>query len=104
MVAAAGLDGAGDVVKRITDARVLGVFLVVVVGPAGGLVEHDVLQNGTEADGIPDLWFARRRQPDRLGVAASLEIEDPLVRPAMLVVADEPAARVGGQRGLTGAG
>jgi hypothetical protein len=38
------------------------------------------------------------------GVAAALEIEDALVGPAVLVVADERAVRIGRERGLARAG
>ena len=44
------------------------------------------------------------REPDALGVAAAFEIEDAAVAPAVLVVADQPALRVGGKRGLAGSG
>ena len=44
-----------------------------------------------------------RRQRDALGVAAALDVEDALVRPHVLVVADEAAQRVGRERGLAGA-
>ena len=39
-----------------------------------------------------------------LGVAAALEIEHAVRAPAVLVVADEDAVRIGRQRGLAGAG
>jgi hypothetical protein len=41
-----------------------------------------------------------RVEPDRLGVAAALEVEHALVRPAVLVVADQRPLRVGRQRRL----
>ena len=56
-------------------------------------VEDDVLEDGAEA-----LAWSRRfrlvhlRQADRLGVAAALEVEDAVVAPAVLVVADQERA------------
>ena len=41
--------------------------------------------------------------PDRFGVAATLEVEDAGVAPSVFVVADEPAARVSRERRLAGA-
>ena len=43
----------------------------------------------------PYLWLALGRKMDRFGVAAALEVKDPLVRPAMLIVADQPSPGVG---------
>jgi hypothetical protein len=48
--------------------------------------------------------FDWSRQFDRLGVAAALEIEDPGPAPPVLVVADQRAVRIGGERRLAGAG
>jgi hypothetical protein len=53
---------------------------------------------------FPDLRLALLVEVDDLGVAAALEVEDAVVVPAVLVVADQLALRVGGQRGLAGAG
>ena len=47
-------------------------------------------------------WLGGRREPDHLGVAAALEVEDPVVGPAVLVVAHETAMRVGRQGCLAG--
>ena len=46
---------------------------------------------------------ASRDKLDRLGVAAALEIEDALGAPAVLVVADQGARRIGRKRRLAGA-
>ena len=67
-------------------------------------VVDDVLEHRAEADRVEDLRLASRRQVDRLGVAAALDVEDAVVGPAVLVVADQLAARVGRQRRLAGAG
>ncbi len=51
---------------------------------------------------LEDVRLVHRRQADRLGVAAALEVEDVAVAPAVLVVADEAAQRVGRQGRLAG--
>src|SRR4029077_7302540 len=43
-------------------------------------------------------------QLDAFGVAAAFEIEDAVRTPAVLVIADQRALRIGGERGLAGAG
>ena len=67
------------------------------------LIEHHVLQHRAEAQRLEDLRLVFRRKIDRLGVAAAFDVEDAVVAPAMLVVADEVAFRIGGERRLAGA-
>ena len=68
-------------------------------------IERHILHHRAETFGRRiDLGLGLARQLDRLGVAAALEIEDSVAAPAMLVVADQRAVRVGGKRGLAGAG
>ena len=43
------------------------------------------------------------REVDGLGVAAALEVEHAVVGPAVLIVADQHAGDIGGERGLAGA-
>ena len=70
-----------------------------------GRVEHHVLQHGAEhLGGGVDLGLGVGPEPDHLGVAAALEVEHASVAPAVLVVADELAGRIGGERRLAGAG
>jgi hypothetical protein len=99
-----GDDRAVDEVDGVGDAGVLGVLGGVVVGDAGALVDGRVLEHGAEADGVPDLGLALLREFDALGVAAALEVEDAGGPPAVLVVADEGAVGIGGERGLARAG
>ena len=86
--------------------RVFSVFeFVVEVGNPRLRIERHVLHDRAEAfGGRIDLRLRLARQLDRLGVAAALEIEDAVAAPAMLVVADERAVRIGGERRLAGAG
>ena len=68
-------------------------------------IERHVLHHRAEALGRRiDLRLGLARELDRLGVAAALEIEHAALAPAMLVVADEGAVRIGRERRLAGAG
>ena len=72
---------------------------------AGDGIDRDVLQHrAPHFRGGVDLRLGLLRQLDDLGVAAALEIEDAVRRPAMFIVADEGARRIGRERGLAGAG
>ena len=65
------------------------------------LIEHHVLEHRAETERLEDLRFVLRRQIDGLGVAAAFDVEDAIVTPAMFIVTDEMAFRVGRQRRLT---
>ena len=92
----------GDELERIGGPRVLGLLVRVDVERARALVEDHVLEHRREAvRRRPDLGLGRRRKTNDLGVAAALEVEDAVGRPAVLVVADERARRVGRERRLT---
>ncbi len=54
--------------------------------------------------GGPDLGLPFLREADHLGIAAALDVEDAALAPAVLVVADQRALGVGGERRLAGAG
>ncbi len=90
-----------DEPQRVGAARVLGEALGVEVELAGARVEVHVLQDGPEAARrLEDVRLVHRGEADGLGVAAALEVEDAVVPPAVLVVADQAAPRVGRERGL----
>ena len=92
-----------DEIHRIGSARIFGEAVVIVIGNTGG-IQHQIFQHRAEADGAPDLRLIHVRQLDALGITAAFEIENSTVAPAMLVVADQPALRIGGKRGLASAG
>ena len=66
-------------------------------------IDGDILQHGSEADRVPDLGLVGARKVNAFGVAAAFEIKDAAFAPAMLVVADQAPAGIGGERRLTGA-
>ena len=67
-------------------------------------VDRDVLKQSIAADGVIDIGFGLLVQVDDLGIAAALKVEDAVVVPAVLVIADEQTLRVGRKRGLARAG
>ena len=104
VVGDAGDLGIFDVLDGVSAASVLREGGVVVVDDAGDGVKDDVLKDGAELDGVVDVWLFFGGEANAFGVAATLDIEDAAVRPAMLVVADEGALRVGREGGLARAG
>ena len=103
MAGDAGNLGVVNELDRIRAARVLRDARVGVIDHAI-FIEHDVLQHGAEAQRLENIRLVLRRKIDRLGVAAAFDVEDSVVAPAVLVVADQMTLRVGGERRLAGAG
>lgn len=104
LVAHAGYLGVLDVLDGVGAAGVLGQRGVVVVDDTGDGVEDNVLQDGAEADGVVDIGLLLGGETDALGVAATLDVEDTTVGPAVLVITDEGALGVGRESGLTSSG
>ena len=63
-------------------------------------IENHILQNRAEAQRLEYIRLALGREIDCLRVAAAFDVEDTVVAPAVLVVTDEIALRVGGERRL----
>ena len=92
--------GVGDVVDRVGRARVLGERVVGVVDLTVVFAVHDVFEHRAEANRSVDVGLLLFGQVDRLCVATAFDVEHALLTPAVLVVSDEEALRVGGQRRL----
>lgn len=100
---AAGLVVA-QLAEQVGSARVFGDGVVRQVDLARLKIDHHVFEDGAEAAGHgEDFGLVGGAETDDLGIAAALEVKNPGVAPAVLVVADQTAARVGGQGGLAGA-
>lgn len=93
-----------DVVDWVRRARVFSHGIRVKVNGARVLVKHDILQDRAKPDGAPNFGLLRRFEADALGIAPALDVEHAVVRPAVFVVADQRARRVGRQRRLARAG
>ena len=77
-----------DVINRIGDTCILCDALIMEVDLAG-VIQRDVLKQRVALDRIVDVGLTIFIQIDDLGIAAALEVEDAVVVPAVLVVADE---------------
>src|SRR5262249_27887295 len=96
MAGAPTAGGARHELERISRARVLSLRLIVEVRDPRLRVERHVFEHRAEAVGRGvDLGLSLRRKLDAFGVAATLKIEDAIRSPAMLIVADEHAVRIG---------
>lgn len=59
------------------------------VDDARVFVKDHVFQHGAKTDGLPDLRLVALLEPDTLGVAAALNVEDARGAPAVLVIPNE---------------
>ena len=100
----AGDLGVLDVLDGVGAASVLGQGVVIVVDNTGDRVENNVLEDGTELDGVENIGLLLCGETNGLSVATTLDVEDTCVRPAVLVVTDERTLGVSRQGGLAGTG
>lgn len=96
--------GVGNVLDRVCATGVLGQSNVVIVNFAGVGVENDVLQNGSVANGPVNIRLLLGRQTNGLCVAATLDVENTAITPAVLVVTNEGTVGVGRKSSLASAG
>ncbi len=96
--------GIADVIQRIGATRILGDGFVIQIDLAGDrIIDHIFQDRAKGVGGLVDLWFGGRGKLDDFGITAVLKVEDALVAPAMLVIADQIAVGVGREGGLAGA-
>jgi hypothetical protein len=79
----------GDELERVGGAGVLSERNVVEVDLAGVFVKSNILKHSSELDGVVDLWLLLSTESDALGIAATLDVEDSLVTPDVLVITDK---------------
>ena len=91
-----GLNDVLDVVDRVRNTSVLSNALVSEIAFAVGRAESNshVLEQSVASDSSVDVGFVLFREVDNLGVAAAFVVEDALVVPSVLVVADEFTLRI----------
>lgn len=104
VVGHAGNLGVLDVLDGVGATGVLGKSGIIVVNNAGDRVENGVLEDGTEADGVENIGLLLSGETNALGVAATLNVEDTGVGPAVLIVTNQLALGVSGQGGLASTG
>ena len=69
----------GDELDRVRAAGILGDADIIVVGLARNNVVNDVLEDGTETDGIEDLGLLLGGKVDTLGVTSTFDVENTIV-------------------------
>ena len=97
------LDDVLDVVDRIRNTGVLSYGLVGEVNLAV-CVNGYVLEKGVVSDCVVNIRLALLGKVDNLCVAAAFEVEDAVIIPAVLIIADKLTLRIGGEGGLAGSG
>ena len=93
--------GVGNELDGVRAPGVLGDANVVVVGFTRNDVIDDVLKDRTETDGVVDLRLLLGGKVDALGIAPTLDVENTIVRPDVLVIPDQLAVGIGRQCGLS---
>ena len=83
---------------------IFGALVIIQVDQARHRIENHVFEDRAETlrAGM-DLRFSRRGKFNDLRITAAFKIEHAVIAPAMLVVTDQTAPRIGRQRGLAGA-
>src|SRR5262249_53384155 len=67
------------------------------------VIEHYIFEDRTEPQRLENVRLAFRGEIDGLGITATLDVEDAVITPAVLVVADQVAFRICRECGLAGA-
>ncbi|KAH3664895.1 hypothetical protein OGATHE_003710 [Ogataea polymorpha] len=93
--------GGRNEVDRVSASSVLGDHGVCVIHHPGDRVVHHVFEHRAKPDCIENFWLFLGRQIETLGVAAALDVENTVVGPAMLVIADQLPVRVCAERGFS---
>src|ERR1035441_5560131 len=86
---------------RVGGAGVLGEVNISVVWLTRFWIQHYILKDGTEPDGVVNLRFFLLAQVDALCITPAFEVENPSGAPTVLVVADEAAGGIGGEGGFS---
>jgi hypothetical protein len=71
--------GVADILNGIGATSVLRECCIIVVDLTGFGVEDNVFQDGSESDGVENIWLLLGRETNAFGIAASLNVEDTLV-------------------------
>src|SRR4051812_34483837 len=85
------LDGVGST-GVFRDPRIVEIHL------ASFLIQHDVLQDGPEPKRLINLRLPDVAEMNGLRVTSAFNVEHSVVRPAMLVITDQPPFRISGER------
>src|SRR5947208_395135 len=87
-----------DVIDEIDGEGRPGVFsqrIILIEWHACLLIKHYILINRAKAHGMPDLRLILLREINTLCITAALKVEDAIFAPAMLIITNQAAIRVG---------
>src|SRR6266487_829726 len=91
-------DGIRDKLQGIRRARIFRDRVVIQINEASHRVKGNVLENRPKSFGCRiNLRLSRFRESDHFSIASALKIENTVVTPAMLIVANKASSRVGGK-------
>ena len=93
-----------NVGDRVAHTGILRDRVIIIIRLSCFRIQNYVLHLASETDGIVNLRLILRIQIDALCIAAALEVEYAVVRPAVLVVTDELSSRIGGESCLSCSG
>lgn len=97
--------GIRDVLKRVASSGVFSdVNVIVVDNLVGNIAELNVFKDSSELNSIEDFRFLFSGEIDGLSVASSLNVEDTIVGPAVLVITEKFSLGISGEGGLTSSG
>lgn len=91
-----------DVLDGVSATSILSQGDVVIVDLTCDGVKDNVLKDGAEADSVVDIGLLLSGEANALSIAATLDVEDTLVGPAVLVVTDQSTLGISRQGGLAG--
>lgn len=66
------------------------------------VIESHIFEHCSELDGVIDLGFFFWGEADALGVASTLDVEDSLIGPDMLIITDQFSVSDSAEGGLSG--
>jgi len=98
-------NGIVDILERIGTSRINGQGVVIQIELTRDRIVHNIFEYRPEFLGTSVyLWLGGRGEVDDLGVTAAFNIENALVAPSVLIVADQLAGGVGRQSSFSGSG
>lgn len=90
-----------DELQRIRSSSVFSNGSIMIVNFSAGFLQHNVLQNSSEPDSTVDFRLFLLAKSDTLGIASTFDVENTLVSPDVLIVADKFAISDGTKSSFT---
>ena len=90
-----------DKVNWVRHTTVLGLRNVVVIDLLRRSIDRDILKHSTRFNCIINVRFILDRQVNGFCIASTLEIEDSIIIPSMLIISDQESVRISRECGLS---